>query len=178
MSRVITSIHFDLKFNVSVTPPAIRVAFTDVDATGHESENVPTSIHDAAAQKVWDDVHAGVPVLDALNAAIDVQAAAVTEPGAVGARVAAANEADQRMRRAQEAQAASEKIAAEADRRAQEAQAARIEATTAKAAVEAEHAAIADQIAAKRAELAQLAAEAAAAATAAEPAPAKEAAAS
>ncbi len=101
--RIITSISFDLKFDVRDTPPAVRVAFADVDDSGRETHGT-TTIHDAAATALL------LPgQLDAINKAIDAQAAAVKEPGAIMQRIEEADKAEQRARSAEAARQEAEK---------------------------------------------------------------------
>jgi hypothetical protein len=88
MARVITSITFDLKYNVSTTPPTVQVTFADVAADGNETHG-RTAIHDAEASALFPPT-----LLAAVNAAIDAQAALVAEPGSVAARVQAAADAE------------------------------------------------------------------------------------
>lgn len=85
--RVITAVNFDLKADVTDTPPHITVLFTDVDDAGKESHG-HTTFRDDAARTLFP---AGL--LDAVNAAIGAQADDVREPGTVTARITAANEA-------------------------------------------------------------------------------------
>jgi len=104
MPRVVTSVTFDLKFNVLDTPPQITVIFTDQDASGRESHG-KTSLVDTEASDLWTTV-GGAALLDAVNAAIDVQAAAVAEPGTVAARIEAVADAERQLRTLTEATAA------------------------------------------------------------------------
>jgi hypothetical protein len=53
MSRIITSIHVDLKFLAGTTPPAITVHYVDRDANGAETEGKAT-ILDAQSQDLVD----------------------------------------------------------------------------------------------------------------------------
>ena len=150
MSRIITSINFDLKFNVIDTPPAIAVGFTEVAAGGQETHG-NTTILGARAQAVWDGIAKGVPMLAAVNAALDEIAADVAEPGGIAARITAAGEAEKRARDATAAREAAEagaKVAVEASAKAE-----------ADRATAAQMAADLDvQIIAKRAELAAMSA--------------------
>ncbi len=101
--RIITSLSFDLKFNVLDTPPSVRIMFTDVDDSGRETHGT-TTIQDAAATALL------LPgQLDAINKAIDAQAAAVKEPGAVTKRIEEADRAEQRARSAEAARQEAEK---------------------------------------------------------------------
>ena len=87
MPRVITSVSFDLKFNVLATPPAVNVAFTDVDAAGRETHG-KTSLVGPAASEVFPGTSMA-SMLANINVGIDAQAAAVKEPGTVAARIEA-----------------------------------------------------------------------------------------
>ena len=95
MSRIIIAVSFDLKFDVLSVPPHIGVSFTDVSPGGQETHG-RTSITDDASRGIWDAVAKGEPMLDLINATLDAQAANVKEPGAVAARITAADEADAR----------------------------------------------------------------------------------
>ncbi len=95
MPRVITSVTFDLKFNVLQTAPAIHVEFTDRDDDETETEG-RTRFNDAAALSIFE-----VGMLDRLNAAIDKQATEYAEPGKVTERITAASAAERRQREAE-----------------------------------------------------------------------------
>ncbi len=115
MRRVITSVAFDLKFDVSDTPPNIRIDFADIDDAGRES-HAGTDIVDDEAAAMWLQINSGVPLLDAANNAIDVRAKHVSEPGTVAALIGAASEAQKQARNACEARENAER-ACEALRR-------------------------------------------------------------
>lgn|SRR3990167_7534055 len=138
MSRVITAISFDLKFNVLSTPPSISVHFTGVAPGGQETQG-RTTIADVAARVVWDGITKGEPMLDVINAALDAQAASVAEPGTVTERITAANEAEERRKNAEAVKAAldAQAEAVDADVKAKQSAAAELD----------------EQLAAKRAEL-------------------------
>ncbi len=107
MPRVITSITFDLKFDVSTTAPGVRVAFTERDANGVETHG-DTSIHDATAMSLLP-----LTLIAGVNAAIDAQAAAVATPTLMAAKLTAASDAEERQRKAQAAaDAADARVAA------------------------------------------------------------------
>lgn len=111
--RVITSVHFDLKFDVRFTPPTITVTFADIDDAGVE-EHTRTRIHDTDAADVLAAGPAGL--LAAVNAKIDAQALAVPDLASVASRVTAADEAEQRRKDATAA-----KVKLEADNAAADA---------------------------------------------------------
>ena len=92
MPRVITAIHYDLKFNLSDTPPMIGATFADVDAAGREV-HARTLFTDAAASRIVAADGDLFKTLAAINLEIDAQAADVKEPGTVAARIQAASEA-------------------------------------------------------------------------------------
>lgn len=92
MPRVITAVHYDLKFDLRFTPPSVTVRFTDIDPAGLETHGSFT-LTDADATTA---MPAGL--LAIVNAAVDAKAAAVTEPGSVAARVTAADDAERRLK--------------------------------------------------------------------------------
>lgn len=100
--RIITSINIDLKYLWPLTPPAITVLFTDKADDGSETHGRTTLLDGVAA--------AAFPagIFDAVNAAIDAQAAAVAQPEALAERIQLADEADARRRIAEAAHAALE----------------------------------------------------------------------
>lgn len=103
MPRTITLIAFDLKFDVASAPPTVIVSFVDRDASGHEQTG-RTYLTDAVAAKLFP---AGI--IDAVNAQIDAQAAAVKDPAAVTDRITAAADAQQRFAAANAATSAAQK---------------------------------------------------------------------
>jgi len=107
MSRTIIAISFGLLFDVRNTPPAITVGFVDADDAGRETPG-KTSFLDEAAWSVWNAIAIGVPMLDAVNVAIDTQAEDVREPNSIAARITAAAELEQRARSAKAAADAAE----------------------------------------------------------------------
>jgi hypothetical protein len=98
--RIITSVHLNLQFDLDLTPPSVRIDFTDKADDGTETQG-STTITDAAAVPL-------VPrdLLAALNAAVAVKAAEVVEPASLAAKVTAADAAEKRLRDAQAAMAA------------------------------------------------------------------------
>lgn len=106
MARVITSISFDLKFNVLDTPPTISVAFTDVAPGGQESHGRVT-LQDAAAGDTW-KAAGGPAMLAAVNAAIDTKAAALPDLPTIAARMTAVDDLDRQIKEKQAAVAAAD----------------------------------------------------------------------
>ncbi len=105
MAHIITSLSIDLKFNVLTTPPAIMVSFTDRDANGQETHG-STQFNDAEAAALLASITSSKNaqgMLNALSAAIDVHAAAVTLPADLAAKVTMASDAEKRARDAQTA---------------------------------------------------------------------------
>lgn len=133
MSRVITAIAFDLKFNVLDTPPGVMVSFTEVAPGGQETHGRATMV-DAEAASVWSGRGS---LLDRVNAALDARALAVKEPGSVAERITAASDADVRRAAAESARKVAEDATAalEARKVALQTEVAQLEGQTAAAIV-------------------------------------------
>lgn len=91
MARVITSISFDLKFNVLDTPPVITVGFTDVSPGGQESHGKVT-LSDAEAAGVLPP-----GLLAVVNTALDTKAAALPDLPTIAARMTAVDDLDRQI---------------------------------------------------------------------------------
>ncbi len=101
MSRVITSISFDLTFEALSTPPACTVGFTDVAVGGQETHGrVTLTGADAAA------VFPGVSLFAAVNAILDANAAALPDLPSIAARMTAVSALDAQQRDKESALAA------------------------------------------------------------------------
>ena len=92
MPRVITSVSFDLKYDIRFTAPGVTVTFTDQGADGHETHGRVT-VTDAEAAAL---LPAGL--VDAVNAALDAKAAAPLDLPSIAARMTAVDDLERQVR--------------------------------------------------------------------------------
>lgn len=107
MARIVTAIHIDLKFRADLTPPIIRVDFTDQDdATGAETTGhtfiTDAAAADIAARLLLDGTKPGL--ISALKAKASAKEAEAIEPTAVAARMATLADAERKIRERQAAE--------------------------------------------------------------------------
>jgi hypothetical protein len=106
MARIVTAIHLDLKFRADLTPPVIRVDFTDQDeATGAETQGhtyiTDAAAADIAARLLLDGTKPGL--ISALKAKAAAKEAEAIEPSAIPARMAELADAEDKIRQRQAA---------------------------------------------------------------------------
>lgn len=105
MTRIITSIHYDLKFDISTTPPDVHVGFVYRAEDGTETVVPRASFYDDAARRIY----ASKDPIAAVNGELDAQEEALSPEdvslpvGKLAELVAAAADAEARARRAAEA---------------------------------------------------------------------------